>query len=78
MLTLKIYVYIVLKSYVDLWCLTPPSTVFQLNRGVNYIGGANRSTRREPPTYRKSLTVYHNVVSSTPAMSGTRTHNLSW
>ena len=33
MLTLKIYICIVLKSYVDLWCLTPPSTVFQLNRG---------------------------------------------
>ena len=32
----------------------------------------------KPPTYRKSLTnLSHNVVSSTPRLSGIRTHNVS-
>jgi len=34
---------------------------------VIFIGGGNQSTRRKPPTSRKSLTkLSHNVVSSTP------------
>jgi hypothetical protein len=37
----------------------------------------NRSTRREPLTFRKSLTLSHNVVSSTPCLSGIWTHNVS-
>jgi hypothetical protein len=39
----------------DLWGLMPLSTIFQLYRG-SFIGGGNRSTRRKPPTWRKSLT----------------------
>jgi hypothetical protein len=35
-----------------LWRLTLLSTIFQLYRGCR-----NRSTRRKPPTYRKSMTV---------------------
>jgi hypothetical protein len=34
---------------------------------VSFIGGGNPSTRRKPPTCRKSLkTLSHNIVSSTP------------
>jgi hypothetical protein len=45
---------------------------------VIFIGGGNRSTRRKPPTRRKSLTrqtLSHNVVSSTPRLSGIRGHD---
>ena len=38
----------------DLWCLTPLSTIVQSYRGVSFIGGGNRSTRRKPPTCIKS------------------------
>ena len=31
-----------------------------------FIGGGNRSTRRKPPTSRKSLTTLSHNVSSTP------------
>jgi hypothetical protein len=38
----------------------------------------NRNTNKTPPTYRKTLkTLSHNVVSSTPHLSGIRTHNFS-
>jgi hypothetical protein len=41
-----------------LWCLTSPSTIFQLYRRleVSFIGGGNRSTLRKPLTCRKSVT----------------------
>jgi hypothetical protein len=35
-----------------LWYLTTLSTIFQ---AVSFIGGGNGSTRRKPPTLRKSL-----------------------
>jgi hypothetical protein len=46
---------------------------------VSFIGGGNRCTGRKPPTCRKSQThtFSHNVVSSTPRLSGIRTHNVS-
>jgi hypothetical protein len=38
---------------------------------VSFIDGENRSTRRKLPTCSKSLTTLsHNVVSSTPRLSG--------
>jgi len=36
----------------------PLSTIFQLYRGGQFIGGGTRSTRRKPPTCRKSLTIF--------------------
>jgi hypothetical protein len=38
-----------------LWCLTPPSTYFSYLVVVSFIGGGNRSSRRKPPTWPKSL-----------------------
>ena len=39
-----------------IWCLSPLATIFQLYRGVSFIGGGNRSTRWKSSIYRKSLT----------------------
>ena len=57
--------------------LSPFSTIFQLSHGGQFYYGGNRSTQRKPQNCRKSLTNFsHNVVSSTPRMSG-QTHNFS-
>jgi len=34
----------------------PLTTIFQLYRGISFIGGGNRSAWRKPLTCRKSLT----------------------
>ena len=59
-----------------LCCLTPLSTIFQLYLGGRFIGGGNRSTRKKPPTCRRSLTKFI-TLSSTPRLSRIRTHNFS-
>jgi hypothetical protein len=46
---LFVWVYTVMGLRLVLLCLTPLSTIFQLHRGVNLIGG------RKPSTCRKSL-----------------------
>jgi hypothetical protein len=40
--------------------------------GVSFIGGENRSTWRKP-----HQTISHNDVSSTPRLSGIRSHNVT-
>jgi len=52
-----------------LWCLMPLSTIFQLYRRSQFIGGGNRRTRRKPPTCRKSLT---NFITMLYNISGDR------
>ena len=65
-----------------LWCLTPLSTIFQLQMYivvVSFIDGGNRSTRRKSTTCRKSLTTLsHNVVSSTPCHERASNSQLQW
>ena len=53
------------------------NTISAISWRVSFIGGGNRSTRRKPPTCRKSLTnfITYNVVLL--ALSGGRTHNIS-
>jgi hypothetical protein len=53
---------IILYYGLGLSCLTRFLTLFQLYRGVSFIGGGNRSTRRKPPTCRKSLTNFITFV----------------
>jgi hypothetical protein len=56
------------REGLGLWCLTPLTTIFQLH----FIGGGNQSTWEKnanlPQVTNKTLS--HNVVSSTPCLSG--------
>ena len=61
-----------------LWCLTPLSTIFQLYRGGQFYWWRKpdypvKTTELSQVTDNLS----HSVVSSTPRLSGIRTHNVS-
>ena len=63
------------QTIVGLGCL---ASLFQLHRGVSFIGGGKRSTWRKPLTCRKSLTNYHIMLCRVHlAMSKIRTHTVS-
>ena len=56
----------------ELWCLTPLSTIFQLYLEVSFIGGGNRSTASH------SDKLYHIMLYRVHlAMSAVRTYNFS-
>ena len=65
-ITLTFSHHMLTDTWLGLWCLTLLSTIFQLYRGVSFIGGRSQGTQRKPPTCRKSLiNISNNVVSST-------------
>jgi len=58
-------------------CLAPLSAIFHLYRGGHFIGGRNRSTwRKQRPVASHWQTLSHNVIWSTPCLSGIRTNNI--
>ena len=62
----------------ELWCLAPLSTIFQLYRDFSFIRGANLSTRRKPLTYDKLLTIcITRLYRAHLVMSAIHTHNVS-
>jgi hypothetical protein len=64
-----------------LWCLTPLSTIFQLLRcGQIYWWTKPENLEKTTELSQIPYNLYHimfNVVSSTPRLSGIRTHNVS-
>ena len=55
----------------ELWYLHNFQQYFSYIAKVSFTDGGNRSVRRKPTTCRKSLIdVLHNIVSSTPQLSG--------
>jgi len=63
-----------LLPVLGLWCLTPLWTIFQLYRGKLETGVPREN---HWPAASHWQTLSHNVVSSTPRLSGIRTHNVS-
>ena len=46
----------VVELGLQLWCSAPLSIIYSYIVAVSFIDGGNRSIRRKPLTYRKSLT----------------------
>jgi hypothetical protein len=61
-----------------LWCLVPLSTIFQFYRGGQFYWWRKPEyPEKTTDTESHWQTLWHNVVSSTPRLSGIRTHNFS-
>jgi len=59
----------------EFWCVTTLSMIFQFV-AVSFIGGRNRSTRRKPPTCRKSMTNFIIRILLTPLSSSNSSYHI--
>jgi len=61
-----------------LWCLTPLSTIFQLYHDGQFYWWRKPEYPKETTdlSHVTDKTLSHNVISSTPRLSGVRTHNI--
>jgi hypothetical protein len=72
----------ILNMRIDLWCLMPLSTIYQLYCGSQFYWWRNRSPCRKPLTYRNSMTnfiafcirVHLELWSSIVDLSGVHPH----
>ena len=59
----------------ELWCLTIFQQYFSYIMAISIIGLVPGENHRPPASHWQTLS--HNVISSTPCVSGIRTHNVS-
>ena len=67
----------IVHAYMQLWCFMPLSAMFQLIVAISFIGGGNRSTRKKPPTFHKSLTNFIHEHSAGFELTKVRTNKFS-